>query len=487
MRPPILLKRRLVPTLKWGLSIAICAGLLAAPKSYAQAPRSDEPAGIAAANQAYSELAAKNYNAAIEDFRRALATAPSEARWRTDLGFAYLAAGALQNATTEFQQVYAEHPDNFAVALQLAYLSQQVHRDDDATRYLEAVARDAPLAFSEQATKALAEMRSRRLRDRKEYGYQLLAQNRKSEAIKVFEAVHNDDPSDAAVTLQIAYLYAAAGRTSKAKLLFAAASKDADTKFAGQANAGLEQLDLDSKFWFASFYAAPFYQSRFSNEINPANAKIGLNISRYFQPYVGLRFTRDVRSEVGTLPQIYSDNSAVFSVGVQSILWHTGAVLYAEAGTAVHLIGEKPLAAPDYRVGIDWFRSWGAALVHAGDAGHSLSPTGSAYADGGFYSRYDHNFIGNVQLREGINLPTSGVLPMQLLAATNLVRDLNGNFYNNVIEFGPVLRISPLRRVPSLSMETQYLRGFYTAHDPTNPYGTRYGDFRVFLIWSKTF
>ena len=162
-------------------------------------------------------------------------------------------------------------------------------------------------------------------------------------------------------------------------------------------------------------------------------------------------------------------------------------MVYAEAGTAVNLIGARPLAASDSRVGIDWFRSWGTALIPSGEFGNSISSTGSAYADGGFYSRYDRDFIGNIQLREGINLPTGRMLPMQLLAATNLVRDTNGNFYNNVVEIGPVLRIAPLRHVPSLSFEAQYLRGFYTAHDPTNPYGARYSDIRIFLIWSKTF
>ena len=76
---------------------------------------------------------------------------------------------------------------------------------------------------------------------------------------------------------------------------------------------------------------------------------------------------------------------------------------------------------------------------------------------------------------------------MQLLAATNLLRDSHGNFYNNVVEVGPVLRIAPLRHVSSLILEAQYVRGFYDVHDPTNPYGPRYGEFRILLIYSKTF
>jgi hypothetical protein len=162
-------------------------------------------------------------------------------------------------------------------------------------------------------------------------------------------------------------------------------------------------------------------------------------------------------------------------------------VVYAEAGTAVHLISERPRAAPDYRAGIVWSRPWGTGLFATDNLFQNVSLTGSAYADAGYYTRYNHDFIGNVQLREGINLPGIRALPMQLLAATNLIRDSNGNFYNNVVEVGPILRIAPLRHLPSLTFEVQYIRGFYTAHDPTNPYGPRYSDVRIFLIWSKTF
>jgi hypothetical protein len=200
-----------------------------------------------------------------------------------------------------------------------------------------------------------------------------------------------------------------------------------------------------------------------------------------------LRFNRDVRSVAGSLPIIYSDNTATVSIGVQSNIAHTGAVIYAEAGTAVNLIGQAPLAASDYRVGMVWSRDWGTGLFATREGGRSVSLTGRAYVDGGFYTRYDRDFIGNIQLREGIDLPIVRAMPTQLLAATNLIKDSNGTFYNNVVEVGPVFRMAPSRHLPSLSFEVQYFRGFYDVHDPGNPYGPRYGDIRIFLIWSKTF
>jgi len=475
-------------TKRLGLVLAVCIALFSVlPEIHAGQPQSGASSGAADADWAYQESAEKNYTGAIQDFRKALAADPANSVWRKDLGFACLAAGLPEDAATEFKKVYSEYPEDYAVALQLGYVSQRLQRDDDAIRYFALAARSADPELSTRAQNALADLQASKFRDRKQKAYDLLAHHRNNEAIKAFEAIHNDEPANVSVTLQLGYLYSAAGRKREAREMFAQADKNADSRIVAQANAGLKEVSRETKLAFASFYAAPFYQSRFSNEINSATAKIGLLPSRYFQPYVGLRFNRDIRSQAGTLPQIYSDNSAIISIGVQSTLANTGIVIYAEAGTALRLIAGSPRAASDYRAGAVWFRPWGTGLFAAGSVSHSVSLTGSAYADGGFYSRYNHNVIGDVQLREGINLPTGRALPMQLLAATNLVKDSNGNFYNNIVEVGPVLRVAPLGRLPSLTLEAQYLRGFYFTHDPANPYGPRYGDFRIFLIWSKSF
>jgi len=270
--------------------------------------------------------------------------------------------------------------------------------------------------------------------------------------------------------------------------MFRAEVDNQNPKIADQARAALAEVHRESTLWFGSIYAAPFYQSRFSNLINPFNAKIGLRSSGYLEPYVGLRLTRDTRSTSGTLPQIFSDNSAVFSLGVQSAILGHGVNLYAEGGTAVSLVGRERHAVPDYRAGLNWFQQWGVSLSDAANSSQrGVHLTGNAYGDISFYSRYDHDVIGYVQLREGISLPTTRVVPMQVLAAVNVVKDSNGNFYNNVVEVGPELRFAPFRLLPGLQFEAQYMRGFYAVHDRTNPYGPRYGDFRFFLIWSKYF
>jgi Tfp pilus assembly protein PilF len=472
---------------RWVLTLFVCVGLcIAAPKGYATPQQEQSSPAMAAAEQAYREVEAKDYIAAVRDFRKALASDPTNMDWQNDLAYASLSAGAIEDAATEFERALTVDPKNFSAALQLGYIFEQLHRTGAATKYLEIAARGPDETLSGQARAALADLRTTDLQGRKQKGYDLLAANHTAEAIQTFESVHTDDPSDATATLQLAYLYSAEGNSDKAEVLFTEASASPDPAISAPAKAALQQVHHETKRWFASIYAEPFFQSRFSNEVNPTNLKIGLQPSRYFQPYVGLRFSRDIRSRSGTLPQIYSDNSAVFSVGVQSPIAHTGAVVYAEAGTAVSLVGTGPEAPADYRVGLLWFHSWGASLVRSPNASGAARWMGSAYADGGYYSRYNRNAIGSAQLREGIRLATSRV-PMALLGALNLVKDSNGNFYNNVMEVGPMLRVAPLRSAPSLAFEATYVRGFYTVHDPVNPYGPRYGDFRLSLVWSKDF
>jgi Flp pilus assembly protein TadD len=476
------------PASQLRLALFVCAGLLFSPTVSRASPQQDNaPPGSSAAELAYHEVEAKDYSSAIRDFRAALDANSSNLLWRKDLAYACLAAGDKAEAEAEFEQIYAQHPEDSGVALQLGYIFQELGRADEARKYYQVASSSADVSVADPARKALADLREAALLSRKRQGYDLLAQKRTGEAIEAFKKVHVEDPSDGTVTLQLAYLFAALGRQNQARALFKEASASRDLTIAEQARAGLRQERREVKPWFASVYLAPFYQSRFSNEINVANAKVGFNPNRYFQPYLGVRFSRDIRSRTGTLPEIYSDNTSVFSLGVQSVLANSGAAIYAEAGTALNLIGGRPLAAPDYRAGMYWSKSWGNIVGSSASTARSIGWTGSAYADGGFYNRYQHDAIGSAQLREGIRQPGSKEAPMQLLGAINLVKDSNGYFYNNVLEAGPVLRLTITRSVPILSLEAQYVRGFYTTHDPANPNGPRYGDFRVLLIWSQNF
>jgi Flp pilus assembly protein TadD len=467
----------------------LLAGLMIVSAAPAAGQTTEVP-GSAAANDAYQELSLKHYEAAIREFQKALASNPSNADWRADLAYAELAAGSSKDAAREFETVYRDHPEQLQIALELGYVYLQLHDSPAAEKYFATAESSVDPEISQPARQALQDMRASVLQAQKQKAYDLLEQGHREEALTLFEQAHVADPGDSAITLQLGYLYQVTGKLAKAREMFQAERYNQDPQVSGQATAALKEVNQQSAWWFASAYVAPFYESRFANQINPINFKIGLRATRYLQPYMGMRFTRDIRSTNGTLPVIYSDNSDVFSVGLQSPILGHGTNLYAEAGTAVSLMS-RPVqgrAVPDYRAGIIWYKPWETSLAEAAKTrSKGISLTGNAYSDISFYSRYNDNVIGYLQLRQGINLPTAHLLPMQVTAAINVVRDSNSDYYNNVVEAGPALRVAPFRRLLDLQFEFDYLRGFYTAHDPSNPYGSGYGDFRVFFIWSKDF
>jgi tetratricopeptide (TPR) repeat protein len=453
----------------------------------AQAP---DPSAFQFADRAYQELAQANYPAAIEDFNRALAKEPANWTWRKELAYTYARVELLKDAAREFQTVYRDNPGDLILALELGYISQKLHDEQASEGYFKDAAGSTDRKISDPARAALANLQAARVQARKKQAYDVLAQNRRAEAQRFFEQLHEIDPSDGATTLQLGYIYLASGDNRKARAMFAAERESRDPQVAARAKEAMEEVERRTKWWFGNVYAGPSYQSRFANGLNVANGKIGLSPSPYFEPYLGVRFTRDTRSTAGILPEIYSDNSATFSVGIQTLIPGSGISLYGEAGTALRLLDAPNTkhAAPDYRAGVTWFQDWGTTMAAASHSHSSgLGLTGSAYSDVSFYSRYNRNFIGYVQLRQGLSLPTAHVLPVQLLTAVNFVKDSNREFYNNVLEAGPALRIAPFHQAVGLQLEAQYLRGFYTLHSNANPYGAHYRDFRFLMMWGKSF
>ncbi len=447
---------------------------------------------LSPAQQAYQELAGKNYGAALDLFLKALEADPGNTPLRKDLAYVYVQQGSWLSAAGQFETIYRAHPEDLATALELGFLYNRMKRDGLSAEYFKAATQSQDPKISESACHALKNLRDDTIRTRKEQGYELLRQNRRSEAILVFEEVYRQDPHDYSTVMQLGYLYDAEGHKKQAERMFRAAADSSNLQLAEQGRSALRAMHGIESAWFGSLYFAPFYTSRFGNEINSLNAKLGLLPSQYFQPYIGLRLTRDTRSQTGRLPVIFSDNTAVVSLGVQSRPFGRTAVVYAEAGTALSLLGDPQhgRAIPDYRAGVSWFKPWGLGLTQAiRETSRRAALFGEAYSDVTYYSRYAQNVIGYFQMKEGLTLAQKRVLPLQVFAAVNLIKDSKSDFYNNVVEFGPGLRFVPLRKLPMLQIQAQYLRGYYMTEGNRihNPYGPNYNDYRLFLIWAKYF
>jgi len=470
----------LIPALILGSSLATSHGLA----------QSDPVLPSTLAQQAYDQLSKKNYAAAIELFRKALEDGADNVSWRKDLGYTYMQQGSLSSAAAEFETIQKGHPDDLNNTLELGFLYYQMARNDLAKKEFELAAKSPDPAISTRAAKALENIRADEQWKLRDQGYWLLQKGHRSEAISSFEEAYRQNMQDYAAAMQLGYLYQEEGQNDKARQIFRAATDSPDPKVASQALSALRSINGVHGLWFSSIYFAPFYASRFGDEINPIDAKVGIRPSRYFQPYIGLRMNRDTRSETGRLPIIFADDTAVLALGVQSQPFGPDSAIYAEAGTAMSLLYKPPggRAIPDYRVGMDWFRAWGLSLAEASrQISGKMALFGEGYFDAAFYSRYGDNIIGYMQAKEGLTLPWKRPLPFQAFAAVNVVKDSQGDFYNNIIEIGPGFRFAPFRRMPAIQIQAQYLRGYYTMKGRriVNPYGPSYDDCRIFVVWQR--
>src|SRR5215467_1986795 len=133
-----------------------------------------ETAGQQMADQAYHSLEMKQYPQAIDAFVKALSENPSNGSWRKDLAYAYVSAGSPAEAMKEFKRVYRDDPNELDVALELGFLSQQMHEDNEMEAYFRDASRSLDEMTARVAKKALADLATARLQQRKQKAYDLL-------------------------------------------------------------------------------------------------------------------------------------------------------------------------------------------------------------------------------------------------------------------------------------------------------------------------
>jgi len=91
-------------------------------------------------NGAYQALAAKDYAAAAERFRRALPLAPQRADIRKELGYVYLKMGETEAAREMFEQAATLDPADQRVALELAFLCHETQQEARALQLFRMLA-----------------------------------------------------------------------------------------------------------------------------------------------------------------------------------------------------------------------------------------------------------------------------------------------------------------------------------------------------------
>src|ERR1700746_3767302 len=92
--------------------------------------------------QAHSALANGQWDAAIQDYEKAIVLAPKDANLRTELGVVLTKAGRLPDSIATFQDALRLAPHNLAAELRLAQAYRAVHNNEEARRIMNLAIRD---------------------------------------------------------------------------------------------------------------------------------------------------------------------------------------------------------------------------------------------------------------------------------------------------------------------------------------------------------
>jgi tetratricopeptide (TPR) repeat protein len=395
--------------------------------------------------------------------------------------------GKAGEAIARFKQALEAAPADESAAMQIGYWHVERKEFDQARLWFGQALSSKTASVAAEARRALDTVQQAELAQRRERGFQLAQQGDTRAAIREFESVLAADPHNYAAMRQVALWYSSLHEYAASRKWLESAASSPDPIEAQAARAELKGLGPLMRNYFLDASLVPLYTTRFSNFLAYSQAKIGLKAGemRPFEPYLSVRVGRDTRSRAGTLPQIFSDNAAIFSLGVQGHPFSRFVTLYAEAGASVRLVGRTASTfgggRPDYRGGLLYARSWGAGLADSG--GGPLARFRDVYFDLSYYRRFGDNVIGYLQFREGWRL-ASAVSPLrvQLFGGFNLAKDSKGDYYNNVVEFGPGIRFG-WKGLPGVSFTSQYVRGVYLGpgRRTRSDRGANFHDLRVFV------
>jgi hypothetical protein len=231
-----------------------------------------------------------------------------------------------------------------------------------------------------------------------------------------------------------------------------------------------------------------------------------------------MRFSADTRSGAGRRSTVITDNFIGFYGGMRAQLLPTEYLfIYGQGGINKDFLDRREDGdwALDYQAGIYGFKSWGPgtvlrtpsqivqtggnvppAQVNAEEARkeHTIVTNNmfwrgdwfiDAGADFSYYHRYS-SWIGYGQAHEGFRLWQLGPsAAIDAYAVENVAWDVRGNFYDNLFEIGPGVRLLwvPHKRW-QVVLRAEWLHGFYFGRDDLNNRGatsTSYDDVHVGL------
>lgn len=439
--------------------------------------------------RAYQHLSKTEWEPAVRLLGTVIDEEPDDVRLRMERGYALFALGDMPAARDEFASV-ANRGGEFAEQAAAALKAVDAESSDAALAWR----RDAILDEGYAALSAgrASDARSRFLRAldadptrvdlHKQLGYMSIHEGDMKGAAESLESARRMNPQDYMTALELGYVYAGMNRHAGAEKNFRYALASPDPEVREKAEAGLVSIGAGAECPYLDVYASPFSEARFGNRIMMAEAFLGCRPSRHvpLSGYVAARYQRDTRTRSGETPEIYNDNVLSFGPGLRLQPRGMNASVMVEWDTDINLTrgGDHPrrteqngraiLADYEYWEGL---LGWRRPFL---DLGGSL----------GWYGRYRDNVIAYLQARAGVKAWERFPARLNVYIPGYVAKDSNKDFFNNLVEYGVGGELQLLGGL-NLRLRAEALRGWYMGiegRDP-NPYGRRYHDLRLTLVY----
>jgi Flp pilus assembly protein TadD len=105
-------------------------------------------------SRAYAALQARDYDAAIAGFLKAIEASPQRASIRKDLGYAYLKTGENRLARDQFRDAMGMDPADTQVAMEYAFLAYETNERQQARRIFDRIRKSGEAPFAATAEQA---------------------------------------------------------------------------------------------------------------------------------------------------------------------------------------------------------------------------------------------------------------------------------------------------------------------------------------------
>ena len=382
----------------------------------------------------------------------------------------------------EFENALKLDSSNLELRRELAYLLLAMGRKEEGERELQKIAPPAQPALQERG----ATPPSSSAPTAKEMGMKSYDAGFMQDALRYLHSAQEEDPLDFDVMLKLGWTNNMLRRDEEASRWFALARRSPDTKISGEAGRAWRALRGDLALVRTSFWALPFYSSRWQSGFTYGQAKAELRLKGMpFRPYASARLVGDSRGAVADgstpYPQYLSETAVIPGVGLATNTYR-GVMAWAEAGYALSYLKRadgSPRGRADYRGGISFSRGWGHLM-----GAKAPGVFAEHHSDGVYVHRFNRSFLVYAQNRFGYTV-RPGALRLQLTWSANVTADPKRQYWANYVETGPGIRFRWDSLPPSVVFTIDALRGAHTIN-ADNPRRPNYTDIRIGFWYAIT-